>query len=74
MRSTRLPLQHFVLEQTSADGSETALVRDWPAPDLGIDKHRGYAFQWYALAAMAFLFFLFTGLRSGSKSNSTSNS
>lgn len=62
-----LALQPFVLEQTSADGSEGMLVRDWPAPDLGVDKHRGYAFQWYALAAMAFLFFLFSGLRRGTR-------
>ncbi len=60
-----LALQPFVLEQTSSDGSEGGLVRDWPAPDLGVDKHRGYAFQWYALAAMAFLFFIFSGLRRG---------
>jgi len=45
----------FVLEQTG--GADDRLVRDWPAPALGVDKHRGYAFQWYALAAMAFLFF-----------------
>ena len=29
---------------------EDELVRDWPAPGLDVDKHRGYAFQWYALA------------------------
>ena len=33
----------------SADG----LVRDWPLPAAGIDRHRGYAFQWYCLAALA---------------------
>ena len=32
----------------SADG----LVRDWPLPAAGIDRHRGYAFQWYCLAAL----------------------
>ena len=44
-----LKLQPFVLQQTSdaADG----LVRAWARPDTGADKHRGYAFQWYALAA-----------------------
>jgi surfeit locus 1 family protein len=67
MHAGGMALQHFVLEQTSRDGSETALLRDWPAPDLGVDKHRGYAFQWYALAAMAFLFFIFSGIRSGTK-------
>ena len=44
-----LRLQPIVLQQTSdaADG----LVRAWGRPDTGADKHRGYAFQWYALAA-----------------------
>ncbi len=28
------------------------LLRDWPAPDLGLQKHYGYAFQWFALAAL----------------------
>jgi surfeit locus 1 family protein len=42
-------LQPVVLQQTSeaADG----LVRAWERPDTGADRHRGYAFQWYALAA-----------------------
>lgn len=60
-----LPLQNFIIEQTS--DTPDGLVRDWPAPSAGIDKHRGYAFQWYALAAAAFIFFLVTGFRSGSK-------
>ena len=44
-----LKLQPLVLQQTSeaADG----LVRAWERPDTGADRHRGYAFQWYALAA-----------------------
>lgn len=43
-----LELQPIVLQQTSdaADG----LVRAWGRPDTGADLHRGYAFQWYALA------------------------
>ncbi|MCK2095525.1 SURF1 family protein [Thauera aromatica] len=41
----------WIVLQTSpvADG----LVRDWPLPAAGIERHRGYAFQWYALAALA---------------------
>lgn len=55
----------FVLEQTSvaADG----LSRDWPLPSTGSEKHRAYAFQWYALALMAFLFFIITGFRRGKR-------
>ncbi|OEZ51922.1 SURF1 family protein [Janthinobacterium sp. MP5059B] len=74
-QASGLALQPFILEQTadSVDPSATAPasgqlpVRDWPAPDLGADKHRGYAFQWYALALMAFLFFVFTGFRRANK-------
>ncbi|WP_194720588.1 SURF1 family protein [Noviherbaspirillum malthae] len=65
-RAAGIALQPFVVEQTSdaADG----LVRDWPRPSSGADKHRGYAFQWYALAATALLFFVVTGFRRGKKS------
>ncbi|TWI63574.1 cytochrome oxidase assembly protein ShyY1 [Pseudoduganella lurida] len=68
-RATGLAFEPFVIQQTSADGSEGMLVRDWPAPDLGVDKHRGYAFQWYALAVTAFLFFLVSGFRRGRKTS-----
>ena len=46
-----LPVAEFVVQQTSmeADG----LVRDWPRPDAGVDRHRGYAAQWYGLATVA---------------------
>ena len=62
-----LPVHAFIIEQTSetADG----LRRDWPQPSFGIDTHRGYAFQWYALAAAALLFFIATGIRRASKRN-----
>jgi surfeit locus 1 family protein len=34
---------------------------------MGIDRHLGYAFQWFALAATALLFFVVTGFKRGSK-------
>lgn len=58
-----LSIAPLVLEQGGAAGD--TLVRDWPAPSLGIDRHRGYAVQWYALAAMALLFFIVTGFKRG---------
>lgn len=61
-RASGLPLLPFFIQQTGPQAGD-ALVRDWPAPALGVDKHRGYAFQWYALAAMAVLFFIITGWR-----------
>jgi len=60
-----LALQPFVVQQLAPAAPNDVLVRDWPAPDAGIDKHRGYAFQWYALAVMAALFYVTTGFRRG---------
>ena len=53
----------FIIEQTG--DARDGLVRDWPQPDTGADKHRAYAFQWYALSFTALVFFLVTGIRSG---------
>lgn len=47
---TGLPLWDHVLVQT--DGAPDGLVRDWPVPDQGVDKHYGYAFQWFGLCAL----------------------
>jgi len=62
-----LAMQPWLIEQGGAagPGDDAQLVRDWPAPELGVDKHRGYAFQWYALAAMALIFFVWNGCRRG---------
>jgi|SRR5687767_267509 surfeit locus 1 family protein len=48
---TGLPLQAFVIEQHR--GIADGLVRDWPKPDVGVEKHEAYSFQWYSLAALA---------------------
>ena len=64
-RASKLPLHTFIIEQTNDTGD--GLVRDWPLPSTGIDTHKGYAFQWYALSAAALIFFLVTGFRRASK-------
>jgi len=61
--ASKFKLQPFVVEQTSAAADQ--LQRSWPSPSLGIERHRGYAFQWYALAVMALIFFVVTGFRRG---------
>jgi surfeit locus 1 family protein len=61
--AAKLTLQPFVIEQAGPAAPGEALVRDWPAPSLGVERNQGYALQWYALAAMAFLFFVVTGFR-----------
>lgn len=69
-RASGLALQPFLLQQTGPDVPGEALVRKWPPPGIDVDRHKGYAFQWYALAAMAVLFFVFTGWRRGTRDDS----
>jgi len=64
-RASGLDVLPVLIEQSGA--GEGGLVRQWPPPALDVDRHKGYAFQWYALAAMAFLFFVITGFRRASK-------
>ena len=47
---TGLPILALTVLQTSesADG----LLRDWPVISAGIDKHYGYAFQWFGLCGL----------------------
>jgi surfeit locus 1 family protein len=56
-----LSLMPYVFMQTQGD--KDGLIRDWPAPEMGADKHRGYALQWYALALTAFIFYIVTGFK-----------
>lgn len=63
--ASKLPAHAFIIEQSS--DTRDGLRRDWPQPTFGIDTHHGYAFQWYALAAAALLFFLITGFKRASK-------
>ncbi len=48
---TGLRLQSVVIEQHSE--LDDGLLRDWPRPDLGIERHESYALQWYSFAALA---------------------
>lgn len=47
---TRLPLWDHLLLQT--DAAAEGLQRDWPLPNAGVEKHYGYAFQWFGLSAL----------------------
>ncbi len=38
-----------VLQQTPV---EAPFVRDWPSPVVNVQKHYGYAFQWFAMCAL----------------------
>ncbi len=61
----RLALRPWVLIQDSPAGAAPdGLQRDWPAVASGVDKHHGYAFQWFALSALTIgLFVWFQFLR-----------
>jgi len=47
---TGLPLAAVSIQQTGPD--DGALVREWPVISAGVDKHYGYAFQWFGLSAL----------------------
>ena len=46
------PLLSVSMLQTGV--ANEGLLRDWAAPNVGIDKHYGYAFQWFGLCALVF--------------------
>ena len=47
---TKLPLVGVTVLQT--DAAQGVLQRDWPVINAGVDKHHGYAFQWFGLCAL----------------------
>ncbi|MDR7334907.1 SURF1 family protein [Roseateles asaccharophilus] len=56
-QETGLALLPMTVVQTAA-GSDDALLRNWPAPDFGLHKHYGYAFQWFALCALILILYV----------------
>ncbi len=54
---TGLPLfEQASLLQTGAPSE--GLLREWAAPNLGIDKHYGYAFQWFGLCLLVVILYV----------------
>lgn len=50
---SRLKLKPWVLIQEDNPGAERdGLMRQWPSPNLGVQKHHGYAFQWFSLSLL----------------------
>ena len=47
---TGLALLPVSVQQT--DAASDGLLRDWPRPSVGLEKHYGYAFQWFALSSL----------------------
>lgn len=53
-----LRLWPLVLVQTAPTGATDTLARDWPRLGDGLQKHHGYAFQWFGLAALTTLLYV----------------
>src|SRR5262245_12452006 len=60
-KETGLRLQPIVIEQHSS--APDGLLREWPRPDAGIEKHQSYALQWYSLAGLAVVLFVVLSFR-----------
>lgn len=60
-----LELQPVVIQQ--ANDARNGLVRDWDRPDVGADRHRSYALQWFSLATLSAVLYVVLNLerRSG---------
>ena len=71
-KEIRMPLLGVSLIQTGP--ANEGLLRDWPPPDFGVQKHYGYAFQWFALCALVtglyFWFQVFNPLRNRRRTSS----
>lgn len=53
---TGLPLLPLVVLQTGA--ASDGLQRDWAPIDSGVDRHYGYAFQWFGLCGLVFILYV----------------
>ena len=42
----------------STTDADDGLLRHWAAPELGLHKHYGYAFQWFALCALILVLYV----------------
>lgn len=58
---TKLPMQTWIARLQP--GSNAALRLDWPPMPMSATKHTGYAIQWFAMAAMLLILFIWAGLR-----------
>lgn len=58
-RETGLRLRPLSLQQLDRPGAAgDGLVRHWPRPAADVHKHYGYAFQWFALAGLITLLYV----------------
>jgi surfeit locus 1 family protein len=58
---TGLRLLPIVIQQDSP--ADDGLLREWPRPDAGAEKHASYALQWYSLAVLAVVLLIVLSVR-----------
>ncbi len=56
LRQTGVSMPDLSVQQTG--GTDAGLVRDWPVVATGVEKHHGYAFQWFGLSALIALLYV----------------
>ena len=52
-RWSGLDLQPFIIRQSAVGSPDDGLVREWRTAGPDVDKHRGYALQWFVMSAAA---------------------
>ncbi|MBC7436830.1 MAG: SURF1 family protein [Bdellovibrionales bacterium] len=50
--SAEIGLNLVVVSLMQTTAADDGLQREWPQPSLGVPKHYGYTFQWWALSAL----------------------
>lgn len=56
------PLQPVIIQLSPASAAG-GFAREWPRPDERIERHLGYAFQWWGFALATVLIWLFVNFR-----------
>ncbi|MFT4102344.1 MAG: SURF1 family protein [Burkholderiaceae bacterium] len=60
-----LSVEPFIIRQTS--NLDDGLIRAWPRAGSDVDRHYGYAFQWYGLAVVTVVLWIWYGRRRRSR-------
>jgi len=60
-----LAVEPFIIRQTS--NLDDGLTRDWPQAGSDVDRHYGYAFQWYGMAVATVVLWIWHGRRRRSR-------
>lgn len=61
-QTVSFPVQPVVIELSPASGAG-GFVRQWPRPDERIERHLGYAYQWWGFAAATLIIWLVLTVR-----------